>query len=319
MSGTDNRVIRLTLPQLPTRTVDAHKGDFGHVLIVGGSPGMAGAPALSGLAALRSGAGLVTVACPSGIQSIVASFEPSYMTMAMPAGHDDPWTADAVDRLLPFASRVSCVALGPGLGRTTGAIAVACRLFRKVPVPIVVDADGLYALATSGEPLADRRWGAILTPHPGEFQRFFPGENQDQESLRKAAAGWALTQQVVLVLKGHATIVTDGRRTEYNSTGNPGMASGGSGDVLTGIVAAFVARGLPLWDAARLAVHVHGLAGDLAAAELGQESMIASDLVRYLPAAVRSVTRAAIGSGSESPLRDSAPDHDSMLPPGGRD
>jgi NAD(P)H-hydrate epimerase len=283
-------VAATALPVLPERKPDSHKGDFGRALLVGGSRGMSGAIAMAGLAALRSGAGLVTLAVPRSIQDVVASIEPSYMTHGLP--EEDGGIADAAaDDLLALTINATAVALGPGLGRCRGMPNLVERLYREVMQAMVVDADGLFALAARPNSIGGARGARILTPHPGEFERLAgtrPGE-EDRVEAAAALARRDATGKSIVVLKGHHTVITDGHRYAINKTGNPGMATGGTGDVLTGIITALLCQGLEPFEAARLGVHLHGLAGDLAAEELGQISMIASDLIGYLPKAFRAV------------------------------
>ncbi len=274
------------LPRLPERAPEAHKGHFGLALIVGGSRGMAGAVALAGMAALRGGAGLVRLAVPQACLETVAGFEPSYMTCPLA---DDPagrLSIAALEQVRELAEDATVVACGPGLGRSAQLNQLVCRLYEQLPRPMVVDADGLNALAAAGESLGKHAAPRILTPHPGEFARLL-GQKLEGDQRDQAADQLAARWGVVLVLKGHRTRVTDGTHLAINPTGNPGMATGGSGDVLTGLITALVCQGLEPFDAARLGVYLHGLAGDLAAEELGQESLIASDLVGFLPEAFR--------------------------------
>lgn len=272
------------VPRPPQRAIDSHKGDFGHVLVVGGSEGMAGAPALAGMAALRGGAGLVTVACPHEIAGTVAAFEPSMMTF--PLESESGGLVDgSIDAILDRRSTV--VAVGPGIGRRKRTASLVHSLLRLVEKPIVLDADGLNALAGSLDVMR-RNAPTILTPHPGEFASLIGKAASEVQANRESLAlEFAAEHGVVLVLKGAKTIVTDGRRVFVNGTGNPGMATGGTGDVLTGIIAALVAQKMEPFDAACLGVHLHGMAGDLVAAEGSMESLIASDLIRALPAAWR--------------------------------
>jgi ADP-dependent NAD(P)H-hydrate dehydratase len=184
---------------------------------------------------------------------------------------------------------MTAVALGPGLGTAPDSAGLVHELYCRVAQPMVVDADGLNALAHDLDQFSSPVAPRILTPHPGEFQRL-AGEKCATDRAERAAQAAKLCQrdstgQTIVVLKGHQTIVTDGRQYAVNTTGNAGMATGGTGDCLTGVIVALLAQGLSPWEAARLGTHIHGLAGDLAAAELGQVSMIASDLVDYLPAA----------------------------------
>lgn len=280
------------LPKLPPRRKDAHKGDFGRALLVGGSRGMAGAIALAGMACLRGGAGLVRLAVPESILDTVAGFEPSYMTLPLPADEAGRIAQSASDVLVNHFAASDCVACGPGLSRSEELTRLVRKWFTSVPKPMVLDADGLFPLGAEAGGLMTAGYPRVLTPHPGEFARLcgtppdvrLPREQQVAEAV-KLADRYGL----VILLKGHRTVITDGGRTVENETGNPGMATGGSGDVLTGLITALICQGLPAWEAAVLAAHVHGLAGDLAASELTEVSLIASDLIRYLPKALRIV------------------------------
>jgi ADP-dependent NAD(P)H-hydrate dehydratase len=274
---------------LAPREPESHKGTYGRVMIVGGSRGKAGAPSLAGMAALRSGAGLVTVVVPRSVQDIVAGFEPSLMTIGLGNRDTDELRQEHTNEICELAKNQTALAIGPGMGTDVETIRLVHALYHKLPQPMVVDADGLNALAQWQEGLQHVPGPRILTPHPGEFERL-TGEKCNSDPAKRAQQAAKLSQgdttsQTIVVLKGHHTIVTDGRRVSFNQTGNPGMATGGSGDSLTGILTALLAQGMLPWDAARLGVHVHGLAGDLAAEELGEVSMIASDIIDYLPLA----------------------------------
>lgn len=301
-------------PQLPPRSSQAHKGDFGKVLIIGGSDSMPGAPALSGLAALRSGAGLVTIATSREAHPITASFSPALMTAPLPSC--DGLIATTYDYLQPLLERADCLAVGPGLGQSAALRELLTRLYSEFAGPMVVDADGLNNLAVAGIDWSRHAGPRILTPHLGEFQRLLrqmppacTAHPRDSEIARKLATDFAREHQVVLLVKGPSTLVTDGETIFFNSTGNSGMATAGSGDVLTGIIAAQSAA----WtaaaeskmsnssagksdsaEAARLALlsaltgtYLHGLAGDLAAADRGETSLISSDIPDYLGRASR--------------------------------
>ncbi len=296
-----NDLTAAPLPRLPERQATSHKGDYGRALLVGGSRGMSGAIALAGMATLRSGAGLVTLAVPDSTLDVVAAIEPSYMTLALPdTGGQIARSAAGV--VLLRAAGATAVALGPGLGRSDELTELVGELYTTIAAPMVVDADALVALAARPEVLATPGGPRVLTPHPGEFARLTnqppdaaagiaeAGDRQRSEMAAELAAR-DTTKRTVVVLKGHRTIVADPRRASINQTGNPGMATGGSGDSLTGIITGLLCQGLEPWDAARLGVYVHGLAGDLAAEALGQVSMIARDLVDYLPSAFRALVR----------------------------
>jgi ADP-dependent NAD(P)H-hydrate dehydratase len=274
------------LPNLPPRKPDAHKGDFGTALIVGGSRGMSGAVTLAGLAALRGGAGLVRLAVPVVCQEIIAAFEPSYMTVPVandPAGRI---SLAALPKIIEHGKAATVFALGPGLGRSDELDQLVAKLYREIEKPMVADADALNALSTQPDILRKPGGPRILTPHPGEFARL-TGKKLEGQERQQAAVELAAECGIVVLLKGHRTLVTDGKRQAVNNTGNPGMATGGSGDVLTGLITALLCQHLESFAAAQLGAHLHGLAGDLAAKQLGQVSLIARDLIEYLPAAFR--------------------------------
>ncbi len=273
------------LPRLAPRTPDSHKGDFGRALLIGGSQGMAGAIGLASHSCLRSGAGLVTAATASLAQPIVAGYEPSVMTVPLPcddAGHIGP---NALPALAGYLESATAVALGPGLGRSDELVELVGRLYVDVQQPMVVDADALNALARQPDLLSKPGGPRVLTPHPGEFGRLIGRDTIPLDQRESLAREFAGRHGIVVVLKGHRTVITDGTRLALNTTGNPGMATGGTGDVLTGILTALLCQKLSPYDAARLGCHAHGLAGDLAAEELGEVSLIASDLIKYLPTA----------------------------------
>ncbi len=276
------------LPMLTPRPVESNKGTFGRVLVVAGSRGMSGAAVLCASAALRGGAGLVRLAVPAELLPVVASANPCYLTAPLPQDERGLLSAAAEAEILTLARANDVLALGPGLGRSPALDSLVDALVEKAALPIVLDADGINAFQQRPERLRGRNAPLILTPHPGELARLLgvdvPAVQADREEI---AARFARDHAVILVLKGHATIVTDGRRIYCNSTGNPGMATGGTGDVLTGLVAALLAQHLEPFSAAQLGVYLHGLAGDLARDELGEVSLIASDLLHYLPRAFR--------------------------------
>lgn len=273
-----------SLPKLALRAADSHKGTFGTALVVGGSRGMAGGVALAGMAALRGGAGLVRVATPDICLETVAGFEPAYTTIPLPCDRAGRIAFAARSDISRAAAAATAIGLGPGLGRSVGLDALVARLYRELPLPMVVDADALNALAARGEVLAEAGGPRVLTPHPGEFARMV-GRRAPADEWHEAAAELARRSGAVVVLKKGRTLVTDGEARFVNQTGNPGLATGGTGDVLTGLITSLLCQGLAPLAAARLGVHLHGLAGDLGATELGQESLLSSDLVRYLPRA----------------------------------
>lgn len=292
-----NELERLGTPApLGERDRDAHKGDFGRLLIVGGSRGMIGAVALAADAAFRGGAGLVTFAAPETVQLSVATLCPCATSTPLSCEPDGRLAGGAVRQMGERAEKADVLAVGPGMDIGT----VQQNLVRaalECGRPVVLDADGLNNLARIDDWPAMRTAALILTPHPGEFARLTGEGIGDIQGDRvhaasNAASRWAgdVDAPLIVVLKGAGTVVTDGRRVYVNDTGNPGMACGGSGDVLTGLTAALLGAGLEPMHAACLAVRVHGLAGDAAADRLGETSVMASDLVDFLPEALGATT-----------------------------
>jgi ADP-dependent NAD(P)H-hydrate dehydratase len=274
------------VPKLTPRDRDGHKGRYGTVVVFAGSRGMAGAAGLCGASALRSGAGLVRVATAADVQPVVASYEPSYMTYALPSQDDgqiDFGRAEA--SLKGVVEPADVIAVGPGLGHSDDTRRLVEFLVQQTDRPLVIDADGLNVLAGHTEWLAGLKRPVILTPHPGEFARLSGKEIPTIQADRVRHAGEFASEfeQVVLVLKGSGTVVTDGRRYFVNTTGNPGMATGGAGDVLTGVIAALIGQRLGAFEAAQLGVFVHGLAGDIARDHHGEIGLIAGDIVDALP------------------------------------
>lgn len=276
------------LPNLPERPPGAHKGDFGRVLVIAGSRGMLGAAELCCRAALKSGAGLLLAATPQECYPILATKLTCAMTQPVPQTKSGALALGGWHLLAELTAVHDAVAIGPGLGRHPSTQALVLRLLAEAAGPMVIDADALFAVASDPARLKDVRGGAIVTPHPGEMARLTGKPVSEVQADREAAAvEFATTTGAVVVFKGHGTVVTDGRRTQINRTGNPGMATAGAGDVLTGVIAALVGQGLELFDAARLGVHVHGLAGDIAAEGLGQVSVTAMDILNAVPAAFK--------------------------------
>ena len=274
--------------RLARRSVDAHKGVYGHLLVVAGSLGKTGAAALTARAALRSGAGLVTAAVPASQQPVVAALGLEYMTEALAAGPEGSLARSAEARVLELAAVMDAVALGPGLSLAGETQALARELVARVPRPMVVDADALTALAGHLDALKHAAGPRLLTPHPGEMARLLgvPVSAVQDDRIERARA-FAVDHGVWLALKGAGTVVAAPDGTVWiNSTGNPGMAKGGSGDVLTGMAGAFLARGLTPLEALRTAVYLHGRAGDIVRDAWGEEGMLAGDLVEAIPRAL---------------------------------
>ena len=271
------------LPQPPDRPDDAHKGTFGRVLLIGGSRGMSGAISLAGISALRGGAGLVYLGVPESIVSIVATTEPSYLVIPLKEDADGRISADAKEQIHQAAAGMDAIAIGPGLGSSDDISQIVAWAYQSIDLPMVVDADALNALASSADSIPVCKSPRVLTPHPGEFARLTGHTIDDIQSNREElSAEFAEQLNVVLLLKGQRTVITDGQRLAINETGNSGMATGGSGDVLTGLIASLLAQGIEAFESAQLAAHLHGLAGDLAAQELSKPGLIASDLPRYV-------------------------------------
>ena len=259
------------------RRCHSHKGDYGRALLVAGSRGMAGASVLAAKGALRSGVGLLTVHAPLCNNAILQAAVPEAMT-----------SIDFCDRhfsAAPFMERYSAVGVGPGIGQSTMTAGALLQLIDKCNVPMVVDADALNILSFHPHWFKRLPQGSVVTPHPGEFARMTGAAASGYDALQKALA-FARDNNVCVVLKGAYTLVASpSGEYSFNGSGNPGMATGGSGDVLTGVILALLARGYSAYDAARLGVYVHGAAGDCAANALGETAMCAGDIVEYLPQA----------------------------------
>jgi NAD(P)H-hydrate epimerase len=289
----------LLKPLLPPRGRASHKGDYGRVLIVAGSRGMTGAAVLAARAALKAGAGLVTVACPESERRYVACALPEAMTYGA-ACAGGAFSAAAASRLVKFAAekKIDVFLVGPGLGSSKGARAFALKLLKTLRLPAVIDADALNALAASPRGFKIAASPFILTPHPGEAARLLGKKITDRPA---AAAELAALTGGAAALKGPGTLVCSGTKILRNATGGPALAKGGSGDVLAGLCAGFLvqaglARGFTADTAfysAALAVHLHGLCGDLAAKKYTERCVLAGELLDFLPAAIGSVRHEA--------------------------
>jgi ADP-dependent NAD(P)H-hydrate dehydratase len=274
-----------TIPKLKPRAVDGHKGDYGKVCIIAGSLGMSGAAALAGRAALRAGAGLVRVATPKSVLPIVAAIEPSFTTIALPEDGNGRISAKAINIILETVSENDVVAFGPGVGISGALRSILETLLEQESLRLVIDADGLNNLACIKNWRARLKAKLILTPHPGEMKRLWSGLMRQELPADRQEQALQLSQRTnaIIVLKGAGTVVTDGEKVYINKTGNPGMATAGSGDVLTGIITALLGQGLSDFDAAVLGVYIHGLAGDIAAEKFGQVSLMTTDIIDSLP------------------------------------
>ncbi len=282
---------------LPTRDPRAHKSSVGRVLVAGGSMGLTGAVALAARGALRGGAGYVQAAIPRSLNDVLEVKLTEEMTLASPETPERTLALAALEPLLARAGEADVVALGSGLSRHRESADLARRVVAECDRPLVIDADGLNAFEGHTEALARAQAPLVLTPHLGEMRRLTGIDTTTLEANRiDATREWARRWQAVVVLKGAPTVIAapDGRTT-VNPTGNPGMATAGMGDVLTGAIAALIAQGLAPYDAARLAVYAHGMAGDMVAAELGQHGMAAGDVAEALPRALLSLAHLRAG------------------------
>jgi NAD(P)H-hydrate epimerase len=277
------------LNSLPPRPRDAHKGDFGKLLVIAGSRGMSGAARLVAMAALRSGVGLVKVACPESIRAEVAAFRPEIMTIGLPETAAGTISAAAIEILKPHLPWSDAIAVGPGLGTDESTAQFLRELLKEAKGPVVVDADALNIMAAH-DLLDGLPEETILTPHPGEFDRLVKTTHTTFTSRLAAARDFATSHQTCLVLKGAPSVCFDSDGLGMvNPTGNPGLATGGSGDVLTGIIAALCAQGLDVYTAAWAGCFLHGRAADLAVEEAGTVSLVAGDVITCLPAAISSL------------------------------
>lgn len=269
----------LVLSLLPDRNPWGHKGNFGKLLLLCGSRGYTGAAFFAAMGALRAGAGLVFLGVPESIYGIeaVKLNEPVIFPLPDAGGR---LSADAVPEILTRLPQMDAVLVGPGLGQSGGTLAVVRAVLEKAECPVVVDADGINVLSAHRDLLRGRKLPTILTPHDGEFARLGGVIGEDRMA---AAADLAHDLGCVVLLKGHETCITDGVNGYINPTGNPGMAVGGSGDVLAGVITALLGAGLPPLEAAACGAWLHGAAGDRCAAELGQYGMLPTDMLSALP------------------------------------
>jgi len=272
------------LPTLKPRSKNAHKGDFGRVCIIAGSIGMSGAAAIAGRAALRAGAGLVRVATPQSILPTIAAIESCFTTIPLLEDNKGRISAKAADAVLAAAADNDVLAFGPGVGTAAGPKKILEILLAQDNLKLIIDADGLNNLAKLKNWPDKTKASLILTPHPGEMKRLWTALFREKLPAERIEQASRLAQKTsaVVALKGAGTVVTDSKKVYVNTTGNPGMATAGSGDVLTGVIAALAGQGLDNFDAAVLAVYIHGLAGDIAAEKIGRISLIATDIIDCL-------------------------------------
>lgn len=263
---------------MPERSPDAHKGQVGKVLMICGSRGFTGAAALSAMGALRSGAGLVYLGVPKSIYPIVAAKLTEAIVFPLPefcgrlSGH-------AAKHIKKYFEKVDCVVIGPGLGKSRGTHQAVKTVLQNFNGPVVLDADGINIVAEHKDIMRGRTNPTVLTPHEGEFRRICDARGTREERAQQLAS----ELHAVVLLKGRNTVITNGSQIYINPTGNPGMAVGGSGDVLSGVLGTFLAQGIPVLDATACAAWVHGKAGDICAEQLGMRGMLPSDMVNVLP------------------------------------
>ena len=272
------------IPRLPQRQTDSHKGDYGKVLIIGGSRGMIGAPALAGLAALRSGAGLVYLAVPESIMATSIALNPCGIGIPLPEDGEGSISRQAAQTLLAEIDNVDVAVVGCGMNQSSDLAAVMESILQSNGKPRLIDADGLNNLASIAD--GDLKLGSntVLTPHPGEMKRLWGAWFRESLPAARDEQAMKLAERTgaIVVLKGAGTVVSDGQKVYVNQNGNPGMATAGTGDVLSGCIGALMGQSLSPRDAAVLGVWAHGRAGDLAAEKSGQVGVIASDLPGYL-------------------------------------
>jgi ADP-dependent NAD(P)H-hydrate dehydratase / NAD(P)H-hydrate epimerase len=280
------------------RPADSNKGNFGHVLVLGGSLGKAGAAAMAGMAALRAGAGLSTVGTPKSVLATVAGFHPEVMTEALEETEDGSISMRALEngRLQRLIEGKTVLAVGPGISRNQETAEFVRTVVKSNKTPMVLDADGLNAFEGRAAELSGKGRSLVITPHPGEMARLagsaIAAVQRDRLNVARTFAG---DHEVIVVLKGHRTLIAHPDGTVWvNTTGNPGMATGGTGDILTGMTAGFIAQNPKrVFEAIIAAVHLHGLAGDVARESMGEQSLVATDLLQALPEAFRRVREMA--------------------------
>ncbi len=270
------------------RNPDTHKGDYGHVLILGGSPGLTGAVCLSAKAALRTGCGLVTVGIPRSLNNIFEIKLTEVMSLPL-ADRQGVLDREAFKEIEEILKKIDVIVLGPGASLKGSAQALLRKVAKSIDKPLVIDADAITAISADCDILTKRKAKqVVLTPHEGEFKRLSKVQVFESKKTRKELVkDYALRYNLTLVFKGHRTLVSDGKKLFENITGNPGMATAGTGDVLTGVIAGLMAQGVGAYDASSLGVYLHGLAADLAVKDKTQSSLIASDIIEYLPKAFK--------------------------------
>jgi len=270
------------------RKPDTHKGSYGHVLVLGGSTGLTGAVCLCANSALKMGAGLVTAGVPVSLNSIFEIKLTEVMTLPL-ADYEGGLCLESFSRIEEFLPKVDVLVIGPGASVGPNTQKLMVKIIEQVDKPVVADADAITALAANLDALGRKKTKEIiLTPHLGEFSRLIDlDKNQINKKRKELVKDFALRYNLTLVLKGNRTLVSDGKNIFENKTGNPGLATAGTGDVLSGMIAGLLAQGLSVYEAAKYGVYLHGLAGDLAVKEKTQNCLIASDIINYLPKAMK--------------------------------
>ena len=276
------------------RPADTHKGSTGHLLIVAGSPGKTGAAAMTAMSAMRTGAGLVTLGIPKSLNPVIESQVLEAMTEPLPERQDETLGESAFDTIMNLISQKKCLAIGPGLGQAEDTKKLVCRIIKESPVPVLVDADGLNNLAGNTTILKKLKVPIVLTPHPGEMARLMDITVADVQHDRiKSSRDFAVNFNVHVVLKGARTVVAHPDGKAYiNPTGNSGMASGGMGDVLTGVIASLITQGFAPEAAAHAGVYLHGAAADTLAESIGPFGYLASDVMNAIPGEIKKLTEA---------------------------
>lgn len=281
---THNGIISKRLPR-------THKGDYGHVYVIAGSLGMTGAAYLCSQAALLSGSGLVTLAVPKSLNLIMESKLTEVITDPMPETKDGTFSIEAFGRMSESLKQCDAVACGCGLRRYPDIKKIVFKLIESTDIPIVLDGDALNVISENVDILKKKKTSIVLTPHPGEMSRLINKTISQIQSDRIAVAKqFAMNYKVIVVLKGHETVVVKENGQYYiNESGNPGMATAGSGDILCGMITSFIGQKIDPFGASKLGVYLHGLSGDIAASKKGQVSLIASDILSHIPEAIRKV------------------------------
>ena len=282
-------MVKKHISKISPRQEDTTKRDFGHVLVLAGSQGMTGAAYLASQAALLAGSGVVTCAVPESLNDIMEVKLTEVMTLPLPETKERSISSLSSKKIFDFSKKVDVLAVGPGISRNKDTQKTIRNTLKGINKPVVLDADGIIALADSKAILRGRKAPTVLTPHLGEISKLIGRDvSLVQKNREKVAIDFAKKNKVILVLKGHKTTVVNPKgKIHINTTGNSGMSTAGSGDVLTGMIASFIGQGIEAYSAAVIGVYLHGLAGDIAAREKGQFSLIASDLLEKLPQAIQ--------------------------------